>query len=234
MLPIPSVKLQPVEQHPSAAGFPVKTKQQATLLCGGLSKPSKMPGYAYGLSPQTTCATGAKLAKIPGTACSTCYALKGNYRFANVAATHQRREATLTNPLWAEAVAFLIARTNTHYFRWHDAGDITSTAHLHSICRVAWMLPEVSFWLPTQERGLIGAYQKRHVMPPNLVVRVSSVNIDEPCMSNVSKHASAVVTKARAEEYTTARCPAPTQGNQCGLCRKCWDQTVPLVVYTKH
>ena len=37
-------------------------------ITGGLSKPSKMPGYAYNL-PAIHCKTGAKLAQIPGTTC---------------------------------------------------------------------------------------------------------------------------------------------------------------------
>ena len=34
------------------------------IITGGLSKPSKMPGYAYNL-PATECKVGAKLAKVP-------------------------------------------------------------------------------------------------------------------------------------------------------------------------
>ena len=51
-------------------------KKQAREITGGLSKPSKMPGPAHNL-PAAACTTGAKLAKIPGSVCSGCYALKG-------------------------------------------------------------------------------------------------------------------------------------------------------------
>ena len=37
-------------------------------LTGTLSKPSKMPGWAYGI-PAKECKVGSKLAKIPGTVC---------------------------------------------------------------------------------------------------------------------------------------------------------------------
>ena len=53
---------------------------EALKIVGGLSKPSKMPGWAYGL-PAAECKTGSKLAKIPGTVCYGCYALKGCYVF---------------------------------------------------------------------------------------------------------------------------------------------------------
>ena len=52
---------------------------QRKLITGGLSKPSKMPGYAYNL-PALHCKPGAQLAQVPGTTCHGCYALKGRYR----------------------------------------------------------------------------------------------------------------------------------------------------------
>ena len=53
---------------------------EALKIVGGLSKPSKMPGWAYGL-PAAECKTGSKLAQVPGSVCSGCYALKGCYVF---------------------------------------------------------------------------------------------------------------------------------------------------------
>ena len=44
-------------------------------ITGTLSKPSKMPGWSYGI-PAKECNIGSKLAKIPGTVCHGCYALK--------------------------------------------------------------------------------------------------------------------------------------------------------------
>ena len=52
--------------------------QQAWDLVGGLSKPSKMPGWSYGL-PAKECKTGSKLRKVKGSTCHGCYALKGCY-----------------------------------------------------------------------------------------------------------------------------------------------------------
>jgi hypothetical protein len=31
-----------------------------------------------------------------------------------------------------------------------------------------------------------------------------------------------------------ANCPAPSQGGECGDCRKCWDPKVKVVKYGKH
>ena len=65
-------------------------KKEAIKITGGLSTPSKMPGPAHNL-PAAACKTGAKLAQIPGSVCSGCYALKGRYRFNNVQKTEERK-----------------------------------------------------------------------------------------------------------------------------------------------
>ena len=57
---------------------------------GGLSSPSKMPCYSYSL-PAKACKVGSKLAKLPGTTCHGCYALKGFYMMPNVKAAMDRR-----------------------------------------------------------------------------------------------------------------------------------------------
>ena len=50
-------------------------KEERKKITGGLSSPSKMPGYSYNL-PAIHCKTGSKLAQIPGTTCHGCYALR--------------------------------------------------------------------------------------------------------------------------------------------------------------
>ena len=56
---------------------------EASTIVGGLGKPSKMPGKAYGL-PAKECNVGSRLRDVPGSVCETCYALKGRYVFDNV------------------------------------------------------------------------------------------------------------------------------------------------------
>ncbi len=51
--------------------------KEAKKIIISLSQPDKMPGYAYGL-PAWECKTGGKLAKVPGSVCFGCYAMKGN------------------------------------------------------------------------------------------------------------------------------------------------------------
>ena len=52
--------------------------KDAKKITGSLTRTSKMPGMSYSL-PAWECRTGSKLAKIPGSVCFNCYAMKGNY-----------------------------------------------------------------------------------------------------------------------------------------------------------
>jgi hypothetical protein len=65
--------------------------KEAWALVGGLSKPSKMPGWAIGL-PAAECKTGKKLVDVENSVCSGCYANKGCYVFAVVQAAQYKRQ----------------------------------------------------------------------------------------------------------------------------------------------
>lgn len=206
---------------------PIKSKQQAEAVCGPLSWPSKMPCPSYNL-PATACKVGAKLAKVPGSVCHDCYALKGRYRFPNVKASMDRHLASIYHPQWVDALCYLILDARTSYFRWHDSGDLQNAAHLENICEIARRLPQVAFWLPTREKALVGA--ARHSIPRNLVVRLSQSMVDGPRPSGARNTS----TVHRHRDPVGQACPAHTQGNQCGECRACWDPAVENVSYPFH
>jgi len=196
-------------------------KKEAKEITGGLSKPSKMPGPSYNL-PAIACITGAKLAKVPGTVCYGCYALKGRYRFSNVRQALARRLESLPHPRWVEAMTALIS--GEEVFRWHDSGDLQSVEHLKRIFEVCKATPETSHWLPTREAKFLPL--STDSIPKNLIIRMSSHMIDQkpvkfwPWTSTVS-----------TGSFT---CPASKQGNECKSCRNCWSREVANVSYPKH
>jgi hypothetical protein len=194
-------------------------KKEASKITGGLSKPGKMPEGSYNL-PASACQTGAKLAQIPGTPCSGCYALKGRYRFPNVKDALQRRLKSLDHPQWVEAMTVLVK--GKKHFRWHDSGDVQSVNHMIKIFEVCLKTPKTMHWLPTQERKYLpmGSY------PKNLVIRLSNAKNNTTPGQGWS-HWSTVVD-------SDGDCPASKQGNQCGSCRRCWDPEVKHVTYPKH
>lgn len=202
---------------------------------GGLSNPSKMPGYGYSL-PAAECKTGTKLRGVEGSTCSGCYAMKGRYAFRNVSDALYRRLASLELELWPEAMAELISRKGGEYFRWHDSGDIQSLAHLERIVRVCELTPAVKHWLPTREYRIVQSYLARYGrFPANLNVRLSAHMIGGhvPTFPKLAGLVT-VSTVSRAGESGGHHCPAPQQGNSCGSCRACWSPDVGHVDYHLH
>lgn len=200
---------------------------QAEKVAGKLGKPSKMPGYAYGI-PARFCPVGSKLVKIKGSVCSSCYALKGRYVFGNVQRAQMKRFDSLGDPDWVDAMTYMIAYRNCTYFRWHDSGDLQGLWHLEKIAQVAKNCPDTNFWLPTRENRVVRDYIAKHgQFPANLVVRVSGQMIDGPPPPGNWPNTSTVTTG-------TPTCPAHKQDNNCGSCRACWDPQVQNVSYPKH
>jgi len=122
----------------------------ALKLVGGLSKPSKMPGWAYGI-PAKECKTGSKLREIKNSTCHKCYALKGCYVFKVVQEAQYKRLAAIKHQQWVTAMIYLISSKKSKFFRWHDSGDVQDLKHLAKIFKVVRLTPNIRHWLPTRE-----------------------------------------------------------------------------------
>ena len=114
--------------------------KEAQAITHTLSKPGKMPGWAYS-TPAHECKTGTKLRAVAGSVCANCYAYeRGRYRFQNVKDAQYKRFEALKHPLWATAMALQINSKKVKYFRWHDSGDIQNLDHLNKIYEVCRLL----------------------------------------------------------------------------------------------
>lgn len=203
------------------------TLKEAEHVAGKLGRPSKMPGYAYGI-PARHCPVGAILVKRPGSVCASCYALKGRYVFPNVQRALEYRFQSLKHPRWIEALVYMIQKRKCDYFRWHDSGDIQGLWHLENMVEIARQCPTTKFWTPTRETRTVKQYLTTHGnFPDNFVVRVSGAMIDGPAPAHFPNTSTVVSTQLPS-------CPAYTQGGVCGLCRACWDSEVANVSYPKH
>ena len=201
--------------------------KEAKQITGGLSSPSKMPGYAYNL-PTWACVVGTKLRDVKNSTCSGCYAHeRGRYKFKNVKAALNRRLNSLTDPRWIEAMTVLVAHYSLKvpFFRWHDSGDLQGADHLKKIFEVCNATQQVQHWMPTREAKLL-TYLQPEVVPKNLIIRVSSHMIDQAPVK-FWPHTSTVVRAGKT-------CPAQEQENQCGSCRQCWNKEVNNVAYPLH
>ena len=193
-------------------------------ITGSLSKPSKMPGHAYGL-PAKECKTGSKLAKVEGSTCSGCYALKGFYVFNVVQAAQYKRLEAIKHPGWVRAMAAQINAKRVKFFRWHDSGDVQSLKHLFKIYEVARRSPDVAHWMPTRE-----AWVKKYIdrAPANLVIRFSATMVDQDAPASWPNTSTVTTNEA------LATCPAPKQDNACKDCRACWDPKIKNIAYLAH
>ena len=197
---------------------------EALKIVGGLSKPSKMPGWAYGL-PAKECKTGSKLRHVEGSTCYDCYALKGCYVFKVVQDAQYRRLEATKSPSWVDAMVHLINSKKEKFFRWHDSGDVQDLAHLMKIYEVCELTPGVRHWMPTREAWIKDYLEDR---PANLVIRFSMPMVNQAA-ANSWNNCSTVVTDPSA-----ATCPAPKQENECRDCRACWDKDIHNIAYLGH
>ena len=213
--------------------------KEAESAVGNLSRPSKMPSYAWSISAKR-CNTGSKLAKVKGSVCYNCYALKGRYMFNNVQDALERRYTAWSSnrEKWVDAMIYLMHNkqhiVNAGHFRFFDSGDIQGIDMLEDINTVAWASPSIRFWLPTKEYKLIKDNDME--IAPNLVIRVSAPNINKGFtdVKGNFKYISTVYTKDNLDMANGVVCPASKQGNQCGSCRACWSDKVSEVSYLAH
>lgn len=218
--------------------------QRIAAPIGGLSEPSKMPCHGYSL-PASACQRGSALAKVPGSVCASCYALKGRYAFASVQQALERRLAALhaseamfpkdpAGSYWALTLGAAIRATGDRHFRWHDSGDVQSLWHLSAIAAVCRATPDVAHWLPTREERLVRLWLAAgNTLPANLTLRLSATHVDAPAERRLAVPAGCQ-TSGVVSDPTHATCPASVARTSCGACRACWDRSVPHVAYLKH
>lgn len=214
-----------------------------------LSKPSKMPGYAWGIPAKRACP------RSNGTICEDCYAVSGFYRMPTVIQAQETRFAWVrecmrtdigkhefSGVMWD---AIRRACKKQPYFRIHDSGDFFSPAYTETWLWVCAGLPEVKFWAPTRawqipdksrsgfhvvsDSDKVMYWLRQLAKLPNVTVRPSALNFGDPAPIVSGLQAGSTSDYKRAMQ-----CPARQQGNQCGECRACWEDKEKPISYAKH
>lgn len=201
-------------------------KAQAATVCGTLTSTTKMPCKSYSL-PTEACHTGFKMAQIPGSICSMCYADNGFYKmYANTIKPAQfARLDSISSEYWVSGMVAHIGKDP--YFRFHDSGDLQSLEHLEKIAAVCHATPETLHWLPTREYGIIKAFIAKHgknAIPKNLIVRLSAMYPDKPVIvpASLQDVPGVAVSNVHTDKPLGNECKAPAQGGACADCRMCW------------
>lgn len=203
-----------------------------------ISKTSKMPSHSFSL-PAQECITGAKLAKVEGSVCHGCYALKGFYHMPTVKAPRYDNLSNINHADWVATMVASISKSSLKngFFRWHDSGDLQSLSHLNNIVAIANALPTIQFWLPTKEAGMLKDYAKQGLtIPSNLSIRLSMPMVDQApnlpeSLVNLGINTSTVHKQA---EGFVSTCPAYQNAGKCGSCRNCWNKDITNISYPIH
>jgi len=214
-------------------------KKQLIENIGGISVTSKMPCDSFNLSA-FYCNTGSKLRKIKNSACSDCYALKGNYiRYRKTLDNAHKRKMNIYNDnhlKWRNNFVLYLnkyAIKKSNYWRWFDSGDLQSYQMLLDIIFIAKNTPNIMHWLPTHERGHYNKLLKnKHIkIPDNICIRVSAP-MQDSILKGVQNTSS--IHNKKVNDEGTFNCVAPKQDNQCLDCRACWDKDIKNINYLKH
>jgi len=245
----------------------IRTLKEANVISGTLSKTSKMPCRSYSITAKAcqtgeamkqlnkqklniTCQHDVEVALLNGKlipTCALCYCDdRGNYNYPSVKSALNRRLESITDPLWTEALVYMInneQKKGFDYFRWHDSGDIQSLEHIEQIVVACICTPLVAHWLPTLEAGShIATFVQKYGSIDkidNLCVRASTPFINGRAMpnGNTGVRASRVIADDRTlkKEMLTFMndniCPAKLGDGTCGDCRKCWDKDILVIGY---
>ncbi len=220
-------------------------------IAGTLTHASKMPGPCSPSLPPAMCVTGAKLARIPGTPCHSCYAARIGKRRHSVEKAWRENWSRAVWAVaqwhgripWARCYVYALAALlrddavamRESRVRWHVAGDLQNLTHLRVIVRVCRLTPELQHRLPTQEWSIIGKAERcglMAVLPQNLNIQLSLPRVDAP--QPIVRPYGLQVTGVSSTGAET--CPASFKGGtgKCGPCDSCWDRKVPYVVYRLH
>lgn len=201
--------------------------------------------------PAITCILGSILAGIPGTICSVCYARVGRFLTPNKARIMYQSFQNLKHPRWVEAFNWVFKNEYKYdEFRWFSSGDLQGTWMLRNIANIALANPDIKFWLPTHEVGMVMRYvfEEKGIIPENLVIKISDTFLDEDFRVSPFENEIKLMNQIRELPYSNmfgeigmsgvttvegeANCPADkTSPPQCGDCHLC---NKPGIVNLKH
>jgi len=206
--------------------------ETALQIIHSLGYATKMPCYTYSTSAYD-CNRGSKLRLVPGSVCNKCYARRGNFARPTIQAGLKARASAMDHPQWCEAMGIVLTcEEHSGHFRWYSSGDMRNLGDLLKICDVAKRTPHIRHWLPTHEIGILAAFKRAgFVYPSNLVVRLSADMIEQKPSGAMLERLGVLGGAVSKKRWN---CPASTQDNNCGTCRKCWLKSVRVVTYKYH
>ena len=205
------------------------TKEEKSYYKKMLSNTSKLGVKSISLNAKL-CSTGSKLAKIKGSVCNGCYALKGCYQFPVVKDAMQRRFDFFNHKDFIKIMVWLLQSQKKNYFRWFDSGDIQNIFMALNIIEVCKQTPNIKHWIPTKELKMWKQALKIESLPKNVVLRASAPMIDQKPVKGFD-NTSTVHNKEKAFGL---ECIAYKQDGKCLTCKACYNPKVKNISYPLH
>ncbi len=183
------------------------------------------------LPPIITCRDGCPCSK-------SCYATKGNFRFANVKSSHEQNyQSYLENPVqyFADIIDAVKGGIITYnYFRWHASGDIVDALYFDGMVSAANAAPNTLFLAFTKKFEIVNSYiTNGGLIPSNLNIVFSAWGDD----FHIENPYNFPVAHVRFPDETNKNIPndAIECSGDCMNCLQCWNIGIgQSVVFNKH
>jgi hypothetical protein len=194
-----------------------------------LSNTSKLGVKSISLDAKK-CKTGSKLAKKSGTVCNGCYALKGCYVFPVVKDAMARRLEFFNSPNFIPIMVWLLQSQKKNFFRWFDSGDVQDVFMALNILEVCRLTPNIKHWIPSKEYKIWRQALKIQKLPDNVVLRMSSPNIDQEPLKEFQNTS----TVHKNKKAFGLECIAYKQDGKCLDCKACYNPKIKNISYPLH
>lgn len=197
-----------------------------------LSITSKLDGIrSWSLQARDTCPGSIENGELVP-ACQGCYAVGGNYRFANVKGPREANRLDWQRLEWVDDM--VKALDADRYFRWFDSGDMYALPLAEKILEIMQRTPWVKHWLPTRMHKFPKFRRVFEQMKalPNVSVRFSSDSVSGEYLPGL--HGSVIVPTVDAVPNGATLCRAYDNDGKCNGCRACYDKAVDVIAYPAH
>lgn len=170
-----------------------------------------------------------------------CYCMKGPQQISCVQAAYLRNlrlYRTDKKDFW-EQLEFKLKHRPLPYFRFFDAGDYVCKEFVGEACEFAKKFPNIKFLAYTKHYEWVNEYLDDHELPDNFCIRFSAWHVGwkVPNPHNLPMAYVGFKDKTLNPEFPK---PITFCNNQvdksvtCGICQKCFDKTIPAVIFKQH
>lgn len=167
-----------------------------------------------------------------------CYAMKGNWLYANVKKSLQKNfETFVQDPeeYFNEIINYLNQDDVIYkFFRWHASGDIVNKVYLDGMIKVAKKCKNTKFLCFTKKFVLVNGYLRTHKLPKNLKIVFSAWDKDFKVMNPHNLPVTYVNFNNKDKNPDIPEFAIPCIG-ECSKCKSCWSlKEGQSVVFNQH